>query len=172
MVSPDGTVTQSGDAQVPGTVTKGKTQTDVTLPAGTILTFNESLGTVSITLSGNSRLTQSGERVEAKGPTAFTPPAPPTPQDLAKGDNVKKNWWFSAIAFLAGGFLIYRTHIKAGVILIAGAIAYPLLQSFISELESRAVLIGCVLIGGTLFWAWHLMNDKKIASQQSTTPQT
>jgi hypothetical protein len=166
-VNPTGEIIQKGDSPNPGTVTTNKEQTNVSLPAGTTITFNEKLGTYTLNLPSATVLSRSGTTVEAKGPTAFTPPAPPTPSDEAEGKTVVYRWFLFSGALLLGGFLCYRGHIKGGVICVAGAIAYNIVQKFLSELTSNFVLCGFVLVGVSLFAAWHFMNDKQQAEVKS-----
>lgn len=170
-VTADGTITQRGDAQVPGSVATSKISTHVALPPNSTVTFNETLGTYTLTLPAGSSFDTTGTRVETKGPTAFTPPAPPTPEQIAKGEDVARNWWFSALMAVVGGIMIYRAHVKAGLCFFAGAVGYPILQSFVSKVSANYLLVGACCVGGALYWAWHIMNDKQAAASAALNSQ-
>jgi hypothetical protein len=81
----DATVTQSGYASTPATAASDTQSATVPIPAGSHVVFNEKLGTLGVTLSTDSTLTLTTRRDTVTGPQAFTPPAPPTPADEAKG---------------------------------------------------------------------------------------
>lgn len=78
-------VEQKGDAAVPAKAWSVTNAATVPLPAGSEVTFNEKLGTLSVKLSGETILTTTMRTDHAEGPQAFTPPAPPTPSDEANG---------------------------------------------------------------------------------------
>jgi protein-S-isoprenylcysteine O-methyltransferase Ste14 len=122
---------------------------------------------MSLVLPSSTSLTQTTDRVEAKQATAFTPPKPPTASEEASADNKRKTWWLSAGAAILGGLLIYRAHVKAAMFCFAGAVGYPILQTFSDETSARTGLLICVVVGGALFWAWHLMNDKQTSTNET-----
>lgn len=84
----DATVSQTGDAAIPAKAWSVTNAASVPLPSGSEITFNEKLGTLSVKLSGETILTTTHRTDHATGPQAFTPPAPPTPSDEAKGKAV------------------------------------------------------------------------------------
>lgn len=155
------TLTQTGDAVKPATVSTETETKTVPLPAGTDVIFDEKLDTVTLRLSKDSTLLSSKKTELATGPQAFTPPAPPTPAELATGANKSRTWYFSAGLAVLGALFIYRTHIKAGVICFAGAVAYPIVQNLIDDASAHLVLVACVAVAIALFWAWHLIQDQQ-----------
>lgn len=166
--TPGGVIlTQAGDAAKPATVSTETQTKTVPLPAGTNIVFDEKLGTVTLQLSKDSALTETTKAETATAPQAFTPPAPPTPTELAAGANKARTWYFSAGLGLLGLLFIYRTHIKAGVICFAGAVAYPIVQNLIDDASAHLVLVAAIAGAVALFWAWHLIQDQ----QATTLPQ-
>lgn len=77
------TVTQKGDAQTPANA-KTETKTgEITIPAGSLVAFNEKTGALEYRLSKDTPLRAETRTETANGPAAFTPPAPPTAHEEA-----------------------------------------------------------------------------------------
>jgi hypothetical protein len=93
------TVTQTGNAATPAKAESDTQSAVVPIPSGSTVVFNEKLGTLAVTLSTDSTLTMTTRRDVVTGPQAFTPPAPPTPSEVADGHAV----WVYRLALLIGG---------------------------------------------------------------------
>lgn len=171
VTTPHATIKMDGDAAAPAEVKQSTTKTDVPLPAGVTLTFNEKLGTLSLTLPTVSHLTQTTERVEAKQATAFTPPAPPTALETKTAETV--GWFYLAIAVGAAGFIFglirgWNLVMTGGAVVIGGA----LIGIF---LASHPILSICLLAaGGTLAITgptlWHLVVKPKLNENPTVQP--
>lgn len=96
-------VSQSGAAEVPARATVAEKSNSVPLPAGSELLFDVELGRLAaVKLSQASTLTTSERTETAEAPRAFTPPAPPSPAEIAQGKAVL--WaWAGLIAGAAAG---------------------------------------------------------------------
>jgi len=153
------TVTQTGDAATPAKA-QSDTQTAVLpVPAGSVVTVNESAGTLGVTLATDSTLTLSTRRDVVTGPQSFTLPAPPTPSDEAKG---KAALWLRlglVAGLAAGGFGLVKGWDLLGIggACVAGACFLGL------SIEAIPVWLWVVLgVGGALavtgpaLWHWKL----------------
>ena len=154
-------VTQAGNAAAPAQVTTGNTVTEIPLPPGASITINapavdpfnpvpEKIPVV--------RVTEHREQITT--PTAFTPPAPPSANEIATASALR--WFLIAGLILAigAGLLLWRGHGKAALIAGIGAVAVPLLGKFLSEEWAVRALLITAGISGALFAAWHFINDK------------
>lgn len=89
VTTPTGAVlTQTGDAQVPASVsTKTATQT-LTLPAQSAVWQNAQTGAIEYRLSKDTPLTTVTKTEEAKAPQSFTPPTPPTVAEVKEAQSL------------------------------------------------------------------------------------
>jgi hypothetical protein len=80
------TVEQGGAAATPAAGNVDRSETALDLPAGSLL-FRDSGGAVAVELPRESggRLSISSLRAAVIGPASFSPPAPPSPTELAAG---------------------------------------------------------------------------------------
>lgn len=79
------TVTQTGAAEVPAAAETTATTATVTLPAATTIAQDPATGALTYTLPAPAVLTAATRNERVTAPQSFTPPAPPTPADLAAG---------------------------------------------------------------------------------------
>lgn len=155
IVTPSGVkVEQTGDAQVPAKVETKSTITVVELPMGSSLVFNQTAGTIDVRLGRPSSLHQTSvaERVEA--PRAFVPAAPPSPQELAKGQAAVWFWIGLVVGVCAAVFGLVRAWnlVMYGGIAVAAGCAFAL---FVQEHPLVLWLIGfgvLLKIAGPVIW--------------------
>lgn len=157
------TLTQSGDAQKPGTLssnTEKATETKrLPLPAGTELVFNEKLGTLTLRLSQTTTLEATATREvkieHAEAPQAFTPPAPPTPSEEADG----KAQWLYRIGLVAGiaaalfGLVRAWDWVMYGGAAVAAGCAVGLFAA--KHPAIFAVIGGGIVLAVAGPWIWH-----------------
>lgn len=155
------TVTQTGDAQQPARVSTVETQASVPVPSGSVITITppqvSEHGEPSLPIVLTSKATT------IQGPAAFSPPAPPTPQQLANADATRQSYYFAGALLLGAGFLFWRGHVKAAVVALACGVAAPILANFAGSEIALRVCIAGVCIAGALFAGWHFMNDRREA---------
>jgi hypothetical protein len=81
---------QAGDAQTPATAATSAGRSAFTIPQGQPVSLAPD-GTATFTAAAPIVVTASFDTFKASGPSAFTPPAPPTPTDEAAG---RASLWF------------------------------------------------------------------------------
>lgn len=161
VTTPMGTVlTQTGDAQVPASVsTKTATQT-MTLPAQSAVWVNAQTGALEYRLSKDTPITTVTKTEEAKAPQAFTPPAPPTLADESEAKMVL----FYRIGLCVGiagalfGLVRDYTFVMIGGSCVAGACLFGL---FVQSHPALLVIIGCGIalkFVGPYIWHTQLKN--------------
>lgn len=163
VTTPSGTkVEAKGDAEVPGKVETKSTNTVVALPLGTTLTFNQTAGTIDVLLKAPSSLHQTtvAERVEA--PRAFVPPAPPTPQEVAKGQATLYFWIGLVVGICAAVFGLVRAWnlVMYGGIAVAAGCAFAI---FVQDNPLVLWLIGfgvLLKVAGPLIWHTYLKHKQ------------
>jgi hypothetical protein len=94
-------VSQTGDAATPATATENVTRTETTIPPGSLVTVHPD-GSVTWTNAAPVALVSTHSQASATGPAAFTPPAPPTPAEEARG-RVTLWLWLGLVAGAASG---------------------------------------------------------------------
>ncbi len=169
-----------GDAKVPAKVDTKQTNTSIPLPEGSRFVFDQTLNTMTLTLSKASSLSVQQTATAVQGPTAFEPEKGPTVSELAKA---KGDFWTSlglkiglALGVAGALFGLVRSWdlVMWGGTAVAGACAFgifieqhPLLLLFIG-LGIAAALIGPLL--------WHvklkhlpLADDSRTTSTPTTT---
>lgn len=148
---------QNGSAESPAKVTSDTTTTTVPVPAGSTVTTDEKKpGIVTVTLAGQTEIKTEARKETAEAPKAFTPPAPPSPSEIATARAA--GWFWAGICGgVAGGlFGLVRGWdlLMYGGAAIAAGCALGL---FVQQHPLVLVLIGCgvaaAVIGPTL---WHL----------------
>lgn len=85
---------------------------------------------------------------------------PPTPTEIAQGDNTKHAFYVSAALVVIGLALFYFQHGKAGGIALIGAILVPALEKFANSNIAIAALVGTVGVCSALVVAWYLLKPK------------
>ena len=150
------TVSQSGAALVPATATAKDDARTVQIPAGTVAEFNDKLGTLRLTFSAASVLTQTVKTESVTAPQSFTPPAPPSPAEIADGRAVL---WYRVgvvLGIAAGLFGLVRAwdFVMWGGLTVAAACLAGLF------IQSHPILILFLGVGAALMVAgpalWHL----------------
>lgn len=148
-------VSQTGDAHTPAKASSDTQTASVPLPSGSSVTFNEKLGTVSATLAADSIFTVETRRDLVTGPQAFTPPAPPSPSDLANGRAV----WFYRVALFAGIAAAVFGLVRGWNFVMYGGGAVSAASCAGLFMQSHPLLAG-VIGGGVALavsgvWIWH-----------------
>lgn len=154
-------LTQSGDAAVPASVsTKTATQT-MTLPAQSAVWIDAKTGAVEYRLAKDTPLTTTTTTEEAKAPQAFTPPAPPTPTE--EKDAQVQVWYRIgvAIGMAAAIFGLVRgwDMVMWGGASVAGACLFGL---FVKSHPLLLVFIGAGIalkFAGPYIWHTQLKNQ-------------
>lgn len=155
--TPAAQVTQTGTAAVPASAGVTTEARAVPLPAGSEITFNEKLGTVTLKLSRDSALSTETRTEHVTGPQSFDPPAPPTPAEQAKGFGVRAFWVGALICLALAGLSAWAGHyLAAGCFGLAG-VALPVLASFVASTAAMLAGVGLVAAGAGLFIAWHVI---------------
>ncbi|WP_157836856.1 hypothetical protein [Geminisphaera colitermitum] len=140
----------------PATASAETGEASFTLPAGTEVTFSETLGTFTAKLPKDSSVKLTTRKETATAPQAFTPPSP---AEQATGKRVLI-YTFAALACLAlAGLLAWRAHWLAAVCAGLGAAVCHLLSSP-AGLWIAGVLVA---VAGAFFIAWHLLTRAKPA---------
>lgn len=155
-VSPRGQISTTGDAAQAAQVKQTTTDTSITLKAGDFITWNPTTNEYKISLSSPSTLATHATGTEVKGPVAFTPPAPPTPTENAKGEVTKLMYLALAagsMAFMFGLVEGWRLVMTGGGVVIAGALC----GIYFSDHPTMTLVL--LVIGATLFLTgptlWH-----------------
>jgi hypothetical protein len=162
-------VTTKGGAESPAKLIETRAVSSLPVAAGsTVEVRGASAGssgssvpgpTQLVTLSAPSVLTVESSGTVAESPRSFTPPAPPTPAEIATGKGVRLFYWLAAAFAVAAVASFYTGHFKAGVICAVSAGGLPLLASTSVWLaEHAAVAAGCV--AASLVGAWFLLRSK------------
>lgn len=130
ITTPSGAVmSQTGDAQIPAKVSVNSAVTTIPLPAGTALSVDpQKPGQVEMKLSAPTVLKTETRLESATAPQAFTPPAPPTPSELAEGKARLWLWIGLCVGVAAGLFGLVRAWnlVMTGGAVTAGACAFGL----------------------------------------------
>ncbi len=153
-------IQQTGDAAQPAKASSDATAAKVPLPAGSVVSFAAD-GSMSAKLSGESLFSAETRRDTVTGPQAFTPAAPPTPAEEAKG---KAALWLRlglVAGLAAGAFGLVKGWDLLG--LGGGAVAGACFLGL--SIEEMPVWLWIVLgVGGALAVAgpslWHLRLKK------------
>lgn len=167
MESPSGVkLEQSGDAQVPAKIESKKTDTVVALPMGTSVVFDQTLGTVTLHLAQPSTLRQTATADRLEAPRSYTPPAAPTPAELAKGQATLYFWIGLVVGICAAVFGLVRAWnlVMYGGIAVAAGCAFAI---FVQDNPLVLWLIGfgvLLKIAGPLIWHTVLKHKQPTAT--------
>jgi hypothetical protein len=164
ITTPQGTkIEQSGNAETPSHVESGQTTTTVPLSANSqvsiVAATPDKPASVTVTSPAPAPLVQVATLETATAPKAFTPPAPPTPAQLAQGDGVRVFYYLAAGLALLALVLGYAGHVKAAGFAAAGAIGIPFAIHFLNTLAASFVGVASVCIAGSLFATWFLVKQ-------------
>lgn len=134
-------LTQTGDAQVPASVSTKTTTQSMTLPTGTLVWQNREKDLIQYQLARDTPLTTTVRAEEAKAPQSFTPPAPPTPAEEADGKAVLYYRIGVVVGIAAALFGLVRdyTMVMVGGGCVAGACLFGL---FVKSHPALLVIIG------------------------------
>lgn len=171
ITAPSGAVlTQTGAAQVPAKIDTDTTKTTVPIPAGTEIIVDRSQlpgvqwqdgkvsGPLTLRLARDTVLTSETRSEHATAPQAFTPPAPPTPGQLA---DAKASGWFWA-GLVAGGAVALFGLVRGWDFVMYGGAAVSggcALGLFFQKHPLLFTLIGvgvALAVAGPYFWHMHL----------------
>lgn len=164
------TLTQTGDAAKPASVSTTTEAKTVPLPAGTNIVFDEKLNTVTLQLSQPTTLKTETKTEVATAPQAFTPPAPPTPVQVAAGRAQAWFWVGLVVGVAVGLFGLVRDwdFVMYGGGAVAGACAFAIF------VEAHPLVFVVIGIGVALKFAgpyfWHMYVKPTAAPAPPTTP--
>lgn len=156
VTSPSGQVmTQTGDAAVPAHVSTVTTGSQVQVPAGSNMVFDQTLGTWSIKFGLPSTVTASTKVETVDGPKAFTPAAPPTPAAVETAKLVPWLWGGMILGIAVALFGLVRdwNFVMAGGGIVAASCAFGI---FVEVHPVIFILIGVGLVlkvVGPYIWA-------------------
>lgn len=167
-----GIVEQTGDASAPAEVATSRQSATLPLPAGSAVhVFAASPAgpaRVEIGLAGASTLSTETTGQTVKGPSAFTPPAPPTARETAIAGGIRGAWALGGVLLFLALVLAWSGHGKAAGLAFCGAALAPAAANFISSTAGQLVFAVAVSGAVALFAAWHLMEwRKKQAAEQA-----
>lgn len=170
------TITQSGDAKVPGNVTTSTTAAEIPLPAGTTIRLapnpspelNQAPGgavaapqspakplpPLEIVLPAASTLRASTTTETVNGPEAH---GPPTAGEIAKAAGLKWFYIGGVVCFLAALWFLKTGHpVNAGVCAL-GALGLPTLGNVLGSEWAVRLGIAVVCASAALLAAWFLL---------------
>ena len=168
--SKTGETVQTGDAAKHASISSVDSKTEIPFPPGSVITIrtpDAPAATVGTT-TAIPVATVTEHREVISTPTAFTPPAPASPSEIAKGDGIRIFYYVGGFLALAACALAYLEHGKAAIIAGIGAIAVPCLANFLSSEWAVRACVAVVCISGALFIAWHFVKGKLPSSVVSS----
>jgi len=160
-VLPSGQIIASGDAATPAHVNETSTHVSLPVPMASTITSSPGNDFISVHVSQPTTLTMDAKHTSVDGPVAFTPPAPPTPAQVAQGSVLK---WFALGGLgclILAGWLAYAQHYLAAIKIAMAGIALPVLGRFFSS--QIALVAGSILVtAGIVFViAWYVIERQK-----------
>lgn len=126
---------------------KEQKKTDLTIPAGSVFTFEK--GVVAIPRDVPVSIVENNSKV-----------SPPDPVEMAKGKFTEKMYWVGGGLFLLAAFFFWRAHVKAGVVCLVGAVFAPVVAKFYSSDIAQYIAFAAMVIGCTLFFAWQMVKKR------------
>lgn len=141
---PDGgSLTQTGDAAAPATADTSTGTSGFTIPAGQPVSIAPD-GVVSFTAAVPIQVAAQFSSFRAAGPAAFTPPAPPSPADEARGWGVRAFYLAALGCALVAGLLAWRGYPLAALCTGGAALALPIVGNVVSS--AAGIVAGSVLL--------------------------
>jgi hypothetical protein len=159
-------VGQSGDAATPATATATSSTVEATIPPGVQVTAHPD-GAITWRTVAPLTITTTRTNDRATGPASFTPPAPPTPADEARGFGVRAFYLAAIACVLAAAFCVWRAYPLAAICFGAAAIALPVLATFFSTMSATVAGVGFVCIALGLVTAYLLTKKRPISVSAS-----
>ncbi len=166
-----GNVTATGDAQTPAKVESAQSETTSPLPAHSEVSFIPASETepaktvVKLAAPSVARTVTKSENITA--PRAFTPPAPPTPNELATAAGIRWFYIAGALFAVAALALVYFQHYKAAGCAALGAFLVPTLANLLSHQSALVAAVALGVASCVLFIAWFLAKSKLTGSLNS-----
>ena len=154
--SAQASIVQEGDVETPAKLDTAQTTIETLAPKGSEIIVEPS-GTVRFETPRDVPVTSTTVASKIVGPVSVKPPSP---SEVARGVGVRVFYWGGALLGLAACFAGYRGHAKAAVVFGIGALGMPLVANIAST--QAAIVVGgiSILVGGTLFAAWHFVRDR------------
>lgn len=169
-ISPAATITgpagaslaQTGDAATPAQADTAAGSSALVIPAGTAVSVAPD-GTATFTAAEPVRIASEFTAFRATGPGAFTPPAPPSPADEARGWGVRAFYLAALVCALAAGLCLWRGYPLAALCAGGAALALPILANVVSS--TAGIIAGAVFLslGAGLVIAYHLTRRRPSA---------
>lgn len=139
---------QSGDAATPAAAETSAGRSALVIPAGTPVAIAPD-GVATFTAAAPVRLAAEFTGFRATGPGAFTPPAPPSPADVARGWGVRAFYLAGLGCALVAGLLLWRGYPLAALATGGAAVALPLVGNLVSSTAGLvAGAVGLALAAG------------------------
>ncbi len=159
---------QSGAAAVPATVSSAKDTLTLPLPANSAVAITAATATsparVDVSLTAPTVAQITSTREQATAPKSFTPPAPPSPSEIAKGKGIQLFYYIGGALAVAAVAMLYLEHAKAALVAGIGAVAVPGLAVLLSSEWAVRALVACVALSGGLVAAWYFIKSKHPAA--------
>ncbi len=158
VVAPTGEVKMNGDAPVPAKVNTSQTNGIMSVPVGSVVVFDEKLGTATLTLSKDTQIAVNRKETAVHGPVAFTPDKAPTiSEELNAKSDAKMKIWYGigmavGVALAIFGLVRQWDLVMYGGVAIAGACAFCLF------VQTHPVLFAVIGLGvaaaviGPIIW--------------------
>lgn len=138
-----GSLTQTGDAAAPATADTSTGTSGFIIPAGQPVSIAPD-GVVSFTAAAPIQVAAQFSSFRAAGPAAFTPPAPPSPADEARGWGVRAFYLAALGCALVAGLLAWRGYPLAALCTGGAALALPIVANVVSS--AAGIVAGAVLL--------------------------
>ena len=152
--TPAGLVQQTGQAEKPAQVNQTQSQAKLEVPAGSKLVIDEVKHTTEVVVAKDTTFVAKQDRAEITTPTAFAPPMPPTPTQLADGQVHGWAWLGVAVGTAAALFGLVRgwDFVMWGGVCVTSA---SLLLLFVSQHPIVFALLGAgvaIKVAGPVLW--------------------
>ena len=154
-----GEIATGGDAATPANVATSKGSTAFQIPVGTMVEILPS-GSFAFKTAAPVDVVTNHATATLTGPAAFTPPAQPSPADLARGFGVRAFYLAGLVCALAAALCLWRGYPLAAICAGGAAVALPVIANVVSS--PAAIMVGSVLLalGVGLVVAYNLTRAK------------
>lgn len=162
----EASVGQSGEAKAPATAKTEANSQSIPLPAGTIVWADQTTGRLRYTLGKDSVLNATQRTEEAKAPSAFNPPTPPT---IGEEKQAQADFWtvlgYRAGVLVGGAAALYGM-VHAWPMLMWGGAAVAVACLFGLFVKNHPALLAVIGIGlalkvvGPVLWHTKLKHVK------------
>ncbi len=162
-------VDSTGPVEIAGQVDSLEQRTEIPMLPGQVVTISNG-STADRTPQGQASdpsvkpLVFSSHFVQARAPRNFSPPAPPSPSDLASGEGVKLFYWLAVGCAVGCVGMLYTQHYKAAGLLALASAGIPFLIRIGQTVFASHLAVGLIVAALTLVIAWELLKNGKAVS--------